>query len=331
MKRVCSFVFVILAIFSLDSCKHNPKPNSSSQTSSYMSSSEASASSQEVVTHDVDSDAKAAFSLQGAMLSQIAGIRTSENTKTTDRYVVVTKDDLYGLVDYNGDIVLPIKYKDIHLCYEGIIADGKVMSNDLKSSKEHLGHGVEHPIFVWDTVTNKPYNTYIDVAPISQEMISSIPVPVQSVTIESNFKEDYTEYSVTSYRGLYGFMTKGKLITPLVYECVHPFSDGLAAVKKDGVWGYINETGKVVIPCQFSDLFEANIRFGSNYYEKEILYNFSSGYAAITKGGKWGYIDKTGKEITPFIYTRAIMPYQGKAWVYNANGNWIVIDLNEQL
>lgn len=46
-------------------------------------------------------------------------------------------------------------------------------------------------------------------------------------------------------------------ITPSFVEAVHqfdelyPFSDGMAAVKKGGKFGYINTKGKLVIPCQF--------------------------------------------------------------------------------
>lgn len=54
-------------------------------------------------------------------------------------------------------------------------------------------------------------------------------------------------------------------ITPSFTEAVHkydelyPFSEGLAAVKKDGKFGYIDTKGNLVIPCQFgyaSDFIE---------------------------------------------------------------------------
>lgn len=46
-------------------------------------------------------------------------------------------------------------------------------------------------------------------------------------------------------------------ITPQFIEAVHqydelyPFSEGLAAIKKDGKFGFINTKGELVIPCQF--------------------------------------------------------------------------------
>lgn len=39
------------------------------------------------------------------------------------------------------------------------------------------------------------------------------------------------------------------------YDQIDAFSEGMAAVRKDGKWGYINLKGEEVIPCQFSDAF----------------------------------------------------------------------------
>lgn len=36
------------------------------------------------------------------------------------------------------------------------------------------------------------------------------------------------------------------------YDKLYPFSEGFAPVVKDGKWGYINNKGEAVIPCQFS-------------------------------------------------------------------------------
>lgn len=39
------------------------------------------------------------------------------------------------------------------------------------------------------------------------------------------------------------------------YDQVDAFSEGMAAVRRDGKWGYINLQGEEMIPCQFSDAF----------------------------------------------------------------------------
>ena len=72
------------------------------------------------------------------------------------------------------------------------------------------------------------------------------------------------------------------VITPQ-YEEAEPFSEGLAAVKKDGKWGYIDTTGKYVIKPKYEE--------ASDF--------FDNGLACIQINGKWGFIDKTGEFVTP--------------------------------
>jgi len=54
-----------------------------------------------------------------------------------------------------------------------------------------------------------------------------------------------------------GVLTYTEAIAPQ-YEDAQEFSEGLAAVKKDGKWGYIDETGKVVIPFQYDVAYVFN-------------------------------------------------------------------------
>ncbi len=60
------------------------------------------------------------------------------------------------------------------------------------------------------------------------------------------------------------------------------FHDGLAVIEVGGKKGYIDRTGKIAIPPEFT-----------------YVYPFSEGMAAVTKSASgddgWGYIDKTGK------------------------------------
>lgn len=57
------------------------------------------------------------------------------------------------------------------------------------------------------------------------------------------------------------YITDQFMITPELtlrlegYDQVDAFSEGLAAVKKEEKWGYINIKGEEVIPCQFADNF----------------------------------------------------------------------------
>lgn len=72
------------------------------------------------------------------------------------------------------------------------------------------------------------------------------------------------------------------------YDEAYKFKEGMAVVKIEGKWKYIDKTGKVLI--------ESNADY---------TYNFNDGAARFQKGLKFGYIDKTGKEILPATFEAA--------------------------
>lgn len=77
---------------------------------------------------------------------------------------------------------------------------------------------------------------------------------------------------------IFGFInTTGKLAIPPKYEAYSykPFSEGLAAVKQNGRWGFINKQGQMVIKAQFEEV-------GS----------FKEGKCRVRYQGKWGMIQK---------------------------------------
>lgn len=91
------------------------------------------------------------------------------------------------------------------------------------------------------------------------------------------------------------------------------FREGLCAVQdySSRKWGYINTSGKVVIPFT---------------YDK--AYDFRNGKAAVKKDGRAGYITKDGAQAMPFIFEEARGAYDGKAWV-KYNGKWGIAFIDE--
>lgn len=63
----------------------------------------------------------------------------------------------------------------------------------------------------------------------------------------------------------------------LFFDDLGYFYNGLAKVKKDGKWGFIDKAGGLVVEPSF-----------------ERVDRFSEGLAAVKIGGKWGFIDKSG-------------------------------------
>ena len=72
----------------------------------------------------------------------------------------------------------------------------------------------------------------------------------------------------------------------------------LAKAQKDGKWGFIDRSGKVVIPFKY-----------------DWALWFSEGLCAVQETNKYGFIDKTGKLVIPFIYDRTNLFNEGLAVV----------------
>lgn len=66
------------------------------------------------------------------------------------------------------------------------------------------------------------------------------------------------------------------------YDRVDCLKEGLAGVKKNGQWGFVNKDGHLVIAVQYD---EVGI--------------FQKGVALVNKGGRIGFINKTGQNMMP--------------------------------
>ena len=114
------------------------------------------------------------------------------------------------------------------------------------------------------------------------------------------------------------------------YDVVQTFHDGMAAVLKDGKWGYISSDGKEVITCSIPKQYDVCIDredygfFRDNGY----IRNFSEGMVPVAKETsgakhnyervlKWGYMNKEGKLVVGYIYDEAADFSEGLAWVAN--------------
>lgn len=116
--------------------------------------------------------------------------------------------------------------------------------------------------------------------------------------------------------------TNGKVLTKNVYSGFYNkfWTNGLLCVKRNQKYGYIDKTGKEVVPCKYDSCEHFNW--------------FREGMAIVCKRGreeKFGYIDDSGKEIIPCIYDMAQPFIGGMAYVlkYEKDSkNFMYIDKN---
>lgn len=143
-----------------------------------------------------------------------------------------------------------------------------------------------------------------------------------------------------------GFISAGaeqfKWIIEPRFENAECFSEGLAAVKSGGLYGYINRTGTLVVDPSFSeagdfhDGIAAVRKNGMNTLinfkgipviaarEDESRF-FGEGLAVVKINGKYGYMTGTGKIFLKPVYEYALPFNEGKAAV-KLNGRFGFID-----
>ena len=90
----------------------------------------------------------------------------------------------------------------------------------------------------------------------------------------------------------YGFVDKtGKEVIPPKYVQVGDFHEGPAVVELNDQYGFVDKTGKEVVPPKY-----------------DYIGDFREGLAPVKLNDKWGFIDVTGKEVVPIQYTDKELP-----------------------
>jgi hypothetical protein len=109
--------------------------------------------------------------------------------------------------------------------------------------------------------------------------------------------------------GLWGYANAaGKIVIAPQFEQADVFSDGLAIIRIGGRDGYVGTDGRIVIPVQFARATR-----------------FSEGLAAVAHDRAYGYIDRTGATVLAYQFDAAYPFHDGLARV-RVDGNDGFID-----
>lgn len=140
-------------------------------------------------------------------------------------------------------------------------------------------------------------------------------------TVNTDWKNKY-DYVNPFYEGLasvklngkWGFVdAAGNEIIPLKYDNTEIFHQGLTKVKLNGKWGHIDKTDRLIIPLKYD-----SVRL------------FNDGLSAVKLNGKWGYINKADQLVIHFKYDEAKLFHEDLAPV-KLNGKWGYINKTDQL
>lgn len=226
---------------------------------------------------------------------------------------IVKNYDRLGMIDTNGNEVLPIKYIDITP-----MRNGRFFAVDALSEKAALFDNRFRQLtpFVYDkilsfnedfyVVERDSMKTYLDTKGKERFGFYDIAAP-------------FTDgYAMVSRNGKYGIINnRGKIILPIQYDnsgfrsMLYIFSENIAMVEKDGKYGFVNKSGQVVIPIVY-----------------ESAQHCTEGVIPVQQYGMWAFIDKNGKQLTDFVFDaasyfewgRAEVVYNGTTYKINTDG-----------
>jgi len=224
------------------------------------------------------------------------------------RYV---RDGKAGFIDPTGREVIPARYDDARSFHEGLAC---VMLDGKWGYVDRNGHIVIKPQY--------------DRADDFSEGLAAVGVGPPGA-------------------GAFGAVDcKGRVMVPFQYDNISSFHGGLAEVHKGRHFGYVDRTGRTVIPVTLRAttafkneravvetsertcaVIDTTGRILTSRPYKESFWEYSDGRLAMQADEGWGYVDEDGKEIIPCQY-RYVKPFeQGLAGVRLwQTAKWGVID-----
>ena len=241
------------------------------------------------------------FFYQDTFIDTLGNLLFSTHYETampfSDGYAPVKKYERWGLIDTLGHTVLPTVYENITFPEKGIFfagnADGMALYSltNLKSAvqkTEPVYFAVTAPSDNRVGVTRDGKQGFLDLQ--GREVIPCIYDEI------GLFRQGRTMVRQGKNFGIID--TLGRIILPIEYEdktskgYKYVYHDSLALVERDGLLGYVDLDGQIVIPLRFKQ-----------------AYHFSQGLAPVLFNGHWGYINTHGDIYMPFIFDIA-SPFQ---------------------
>jgi len=154
-------------------------------------------------------------------------IYTSYTSIISD-YIAAKKNDKWGVIGYNGDVILPFQYISPVYFSEGLACvpsdDGKTIWYIDSTGEQILGpYDMTPPITDWYSAMGSP------------------PYPLRNFIF-------YNGYAPFCQDGKQGVIDKtGQVIIPAEYDRVQILEYGMVGYEIDGNWGLMTDAGKVIM------------------------------------------------------------------------------------
>lgn len=271
------------------------------------------------------------------------------NCSESGNFAVIKKGGKYGIIGFDGNILLPVEYDEIYQGrghdYEYLWAcKGEsyyIVSKNLQLEETWGGGGDVDPDAYW-------YNGQLAVFMPGEGIIGGIE-ELSWVAIEQRSWKENTVLPIQEMAGIaeneWGMkfpkienaafalldVTTGQLVSDFVYsgfDTGNGFSEGVLAVKKSDKWGFVDTKGNEITDFLY-DPYEQNDSYEDAEY-KYSIFTAANGYIAVLKDGKWGLIDIQGNTVVETSYDgiSQVNP-DGMFWL-KENGTWSLYQLGAE-
>jgi len=229
--------------------------------------------------------------------------------------VAVMKGKKWGFLDQYGKVAIELKYDKVSIFNNGF-AVAKIGNDFFVINKT----GAETKIDGEDIVDVKQFSEGLDPFTNSDkasgyiDINGKVAIPAGFLTV-GYFKNGLAWAKTTDKKVGY-INKKGDWVIKPQFDAAKNFDpvSGLARVKTDGKWAYVNKTGEIVNmdDAESWGNFNEGLARGkkggkTGYYNNKGEWaiapefdggrDFKNGFAAVKKGDTWGFIDKSGNWI----------------------------------
>jgi len=234
---------------------------------------------------------------------------TKINTENEKFYITINKEELYGISDNVGNVILENKYSYIEYAFSDffiITKDGKMSVINALSKEEiisdyNVTQKIENKNAI-QAIISEPYT--IEIYNNKMEKVASMKeaninvyqnyIELSSKTERKYFNSNGNEikntdiftdlelFAFTNESGKWGFKNKEQniIINPIYDMVTELNSYGFAGIRKDDKWGVINSNGEIIVnptyeiewdnPEFIGPYAKLNFGYGMIYYTKDL-------------------------------------------------------------
>lgn len=256
---------------------------------------------------------------------------------------IYSENGKYGFIDYKGNTIVFPDYDDYYILDNGYMLLSKgtgdqmefcSLNSDMQrvdyTDRSYYEGLVDNRIFYWDEDRGQRFVALEDgTCELFEEDTT---VVVRRAEVEETGYGGYRPDNIQN--GEYALADMNGLVTEFEFTNYYAprYKDGgdtAFAMEKDGLWGYLDYVGNVLIDFICSPMPSAYSTMSADNTETMHPYLFSNGFVPVLINGGFGYYTISGDVYAaPGEFQQARPVQNGRAWVC-VNGMWGVIKVGD--